>query len=422
MMKHKDEQGFITECRLQIEEKLGWGSSELWHNSVFVELSEHIQEKTHVLLSPTTLKRVWGKVKYDGVPSISTLNTLAQYIGYRNWRDFKNNAAGCPERKKEKKTRARATTVVMSSAFAGIVIISLFSMIKFKKTDPPAIFDFSQVEFSSRPIAEGLPNSVVFDFDLADIDSDSIYIQQYWDPTKTIKIRAGQRQATGIYYYPGYFRSKLLVEGQLVKQHDLYVTSKDWVGTLDYSPVPKYIPAEAFLHGKLSFSQAIMDEISSQASPLGSSYHLVRDFGDISGDNFSLETAVRNVYKDKWAVCQSVRIVILGTKGALIVPFSIPGCVSDLGIMLNDSYLSGKEHDLSAFGADFSEFRDVAIHLRNRQLSVTLDHQQIFEGNYNESIGRFVGIRFRFLGAGEVAYLRVTRADETTVLDTDFNP
>lgn len=422
MIKYTDEQDFIAACRLQIEDQLGWGSSAMWHNSVFVELSEQIQEKTHVLLSPTTLKRVWGKVKYDGVPSISTLNTLAQYIEYRNWRDFKNNLSTGPERKKEKKSRASATTVVMSSAFVGIVLISLFSMIKFKKSEAPAKLDFSQVEFSSKPIAEGLPNSVVFDFDLAGLDSDSIYIQQYWDPTKTIKLKPGQRQATGIYYYPGYFRSKLLVEGQLAKQHDLYVTSKDWVGTLDYQPVPKYIAADVFLDGTLSFSQGILDEIKSQKEPLGSSYHLVRDFGTVPGDNFSLETSIKNVYNDKWAVCQRSGIVILGTKGALIVSFSIPGCVSDLGIMLNDRYLNGKEHDLSAFGADFSEFRDVAIHVRNKQLRVELDRHQIFKGTYNESIGRFVGIRYRFLGAGEVGYLRIAQVDDTTVLEADFGP
>ncbi|MGB5820903.1 MAG: hypothetical protein WBG90_15565, partial [Saonia sp.] len=70
------EHKLVQSCLLQIEEKLNWGSSSLWHNDVFVELSEVIHEKTQVLLSPTTLKRVWGRVDYKSDPSISTLNTL----------------------------------------------------------------------------------------------------------------------------------------------------------------------------------------------------------------------------------------------------------------------------------------------------------------------------------------------------------
>ncbi|MFD1163293.1 hypothetical protein [Hwangdonia seohaensis] len=90
-MKTQNELELIAECILQIEEKLGWGDSSNWHSEVFIELSETIQHQTKVLLSPTTLKRVWGKVTYKSSPSISTLNALSQFIGFENWRDFKNN-------------------------------------------------------------------------------------------------------------------------------------------------------------------------------------------------------------------------------------------------------------------------------------------------------------------------------------------
>jgi hypothetical protein len=68
----------------------GWGDSDEWTNQDFVILSEKIQERTGVALSHITLKRIWGKVKYNSLPNTHTLNTLVQFLGYENWRDFKS--------------------------------------------------------------------------------------------------------------------------------------------------------------------------------------------------------------------------------------------------------------------------------------------------------------------------------------------
>ncbi|HXO74691.1 MAG TPA: hypothetical protein VN824_05655, partial [Puia sp.] len=78
----------IRQVKKMFEEKTGWGDSENWTNQDFLQLSELIRDQTGVTLSHVTLKRVWGKVKYDSLPNTHTLNTLAQFLGYDNWRDF----------------------------------------------------------------------------------------------------------------------------------------------------------------------------------------------------------------------------------------------------------------------------------------------------------------------------------------------
>ena len=67
-----------------------------WTNQDFLRLSELIAEKTGVTVSHVTLKRVWGKVRYDSLPNTHTLNTLVQFLGYDNWRDFSVKNARCP--------------------------------------------------------------------------------------------------------------------------------------------------------------------------------------------------------------------------------------------------------------------------------------------------------------------------------------
>ncbi len=406
MMQKYPDYNFVQKCLRRIEAQLDWGTSQSWHNDVFLELSERIQNKTNVLLSPTTLKRVWGKVDYKSAPSISTLNTLAQFAGFVNWRDFKNSI---PQKKESWLARTITPNlgiIITSAAIMTLIFISFYSMIG-SNSSPASAIDYSQVSFSSHPIAKGLPNSVVFNFDVSTLKTDSLYIQQYWDPNRTIKINTDQKQATGIYYFPGYFRAKLLADGKRIKGHDLFITSEGWLGTLDYKPLPKYLLDQQITKGSLSFPESILNEIRAREQPLVSSYHYVGNFGNISGDNFSLATRVRSIYNEKWAVCQYLRLFVLGTKGAFVIPFSIPGCASDLGLMLNDVYVNGKEHDLSALGSDFTTYRDINLNVENKKVTIRIDDKIVYSKKYNESIGNFVGLRYKFLGAGEVAHVRI---------------
>ena len=396
----------VQKCLQVIEEKLGWGISSDWHNDVFLELNEKIFEVTQVQLSPTTLKRVWGRVNYQSAPSISTLNALAQFAGYENWRDFKvktNNTKGVKITTRKISKKRTYLTMLVTGSLAVFMLIFLLMGNQDKTAENK---DFTKVKFSSRPITKGLPNSVIFDFYVPD-DNEDVFIQQFWDPTKTIKINPGQKQATGIYYYPGYYRAKLVVDGAIVKENDLFITTNNWVGTIDYKPIPEYIYREKMEPKELAFSSETIDKIKTSEKPLYSTFHLIKDMGEVSADNFSMETELRNVFNENWAVCQFIRIVILGDKGALIIPFSIPGCVSDNSLMLNDVYLDGKQHDLSAFGTDFSDFRKIGIIIDDKNVSVFADGAEVYSGNYNDPVGRLVGLRYKFLGAGEVKSLEI---------------
>jgi hypothetical protein len=87
-LSRMNETDLIRKCCAQIELDVQWGPSDRWTSQDFEHLSELMFQKTKIKLSISTLKRVWGKVTYTNLPSVSTLNALAIYNGYESWREF----------------------------------------------------------------------------------------------------------------------------------------------------------------------------------------------------------------------------------------------------------------------------------------------------------------------------------------------
>lgn len=383
----------ISRLRAEIERHLDWGDVSSWHSKMFDELSEKVFASTNVLLSVPTLKRFFGVVNHEGAPSITTLDALSQFIGKENWRVFKTTG---PIRRKKERVSGKSIYVTIGFVLA-LVTISLIS-----NKRPEVIINTSAFAFSSEVLSNEYPNSVVFNFKIPPtLRTDSLHIQQYWDPTKTVLIKRDQTQATGIYYYPGYFRAKLMADGQSVLEHDLFLKSNGWLGMVDYEPIPKYF--EPVVQGSsLSYPNEIIEEVSQLDQPVVTTFHYIDDLGAISGDNFTLETTIKNVFDDRWAVCHRLGIYFIGTTGAFIVPFSKVGCSSDNNLMLNDVYLRGKEHDLSSLSADFSNTVDLKISVIEKKMTVSISGTEVYTQDYNDSMGELVGLRFRFEGLGEV--------------------
>lgn len=65
--------------------KLGYAPSS---PTEFNELIVSIRQDTGRTISLSTIKRIWGYIGYDGFPSVTTLNILAQYNGFKDWNAY----------------------------------------------------------------------------------------------------------------------------------------------------------------------------------------------------------------------------------------------------------------------------------------------------------------------------------------------
>jgi hypothetical protein len=399
------DEGFIEKAKAQVESRTGWGDSGDWTNQDFVALSEKIHDQTGVTLSHVTLKRIWGKVKYDSLPNTHTLNTLARYAGYENWREFKSkngNGNGSSPRPRARRKRL----FLISGIFLGlIVLICIIALIPRKRSSlpPPIPADYS---FSTKKtVSVGLPNSVIFDYDAAKAPGDSVIIQQSWDRNLRATVAKDQHQHTCIYYYPDFFYAKLIVGDRIVKQQSLFIQTDGWLSLVAQSPVPVYFKKEEIITGgrmSLSVAQLRAKNIALQPTPPTVLFSNVRDFGEIYSDDFVFETTLKDDYAEGSSVCQSTRIYLLCQGTAIWVPLCAKGCVSDLDLFFTGYYASGKMEDLSAFGVDFSQDTRVRIESHRGVAELLINGKLAYRIDHSIQRSKIIGIEFQFQGTGSV--------------------
>jgi len=421
----------LTKVKKIIEARLGWGDPADWTNRDFLALSEKFRVSLDVSISHVTLKRIWGKVKYDGLPQTYTLNALAEFAGYESWRDFKvkngngsmssdrtsqiaegnsNIVERTPDVTGNPTVRKRRNRFLIPMSLTILVLFSsgIFLFVRESKKK----IDLRDYTFSVHKVLQaGIPNSVIFDFNADKSPVDSVVLQQSWDTTRRTTVARDQHQHTLIYYFPGFFRPKLVVGGQVVKEQDLLLKSDGWLTAVNASPVPVYFnKKDVFNNGKMSLpveklkAQNIV--LSPQAPQL--SYCNVQDFGEIYADHFCFETSLRNDYSEGSGVCQMTNIYLLCEGTAIGIPLCAKGCESSLNFFFAGYNVSGKQKDLSAFGVDFNDYVRVRVESQNGKARIYLNDRFAYEVPDDISHSKIIGIDFTFQGTGSVDYVRLT--------------
>lgn len=405
-----NEKHYIEKCRLQIEAKVGWGSSAQWQNQDFEALSERIFKETNVTLSVSTLKRIWGKVRYEGSPNLATLNALAQFVGYENWRAFTFNGVpplaeatpvSIPPAKKSVFATYRWPNVLMITLVVCSVAVLFWSIQRQAKK-----LRYQNVLFSSKPVTKGVPNTVVFSYDAKDSNADSVFIQQSWDPGRRFKVDKNRTEYTSTYYKPGYFRAKLILDTTIVKEHDIFIESEGWLATVDRQPIPIYVPHQLILRDNVigidsSFFAA--QRIDLEEENLSTSFFRVVESEAVPSDSFRMQVNVKNTFGKGKAVCRNSAIVLLATDGVIVIPLSIKGCVGELNLRIGEEVIDGKTNNLSAFGVDFSNWAMVQCEVHDKKISISVNGIQAYHGPFNRNIGKVIGVRIVFVGFGEVS-------------------
>ncbi len=429
---------YLIECKKQIEGKLNWLNADDLKQRDFQYLSDAVYEKTKIQLSLSTVKRLWTD-SYNRSFQISTLDALARYLDYRNWHHFKEkNFSQTDDSKSElkkeleipskdfpRKKSLKTGLIIVISVVTLIIIWVLLSENKNKDVD--YIENPDEVIFTSnKSVKEGVPNTIIFNYDLSPYQSDSTYIQLSWNPKERYKIEKENKFYTSTYYYPGYHSARLIIDDKVVKGHSVHITTDDWLTLVRYEPddvLPTYIRNdEVISDGNMYASPYLlkMNNVDLTANAFYVSYFNIKDFEGLEGDNFSFETEIKNSNKESALICQNCLIFIYAENGGIVIPISSKGCVSDISISAGDVVKSGKTNDLSGLGCDLTDWRKIKGEVVDKNLKIFIDNEIVYELSFNRSLGKIKGWHYFFKGCGSVNYLNVYDSTNTVLYSDDF--
>jgi hypothetical protein len=208
--------------------------------------------------------------------------------------------------------------------------------------------------------------------------------------------------------------AKLIVADKIVKETPVFIPTKGWKGIAEKQPLPVYFSDQDIKRdGIIGVGSTQMAKAFNSGEFTGKwvEFSNMREFAGIDADNFVLETRLQNTAKVDESLCRKVRIVVVGTKNPVMLPLATSGCISDLTIFTGDSLIRGKDHDLSAFGCDFSKQQLLRMQIKDRLFTVSLNNKTILTTLQKTSIGQIVGVRVLFEGPGQITAMTLSSGD-----------
>lgn len=402
-----------AQLKAQIETQLKWGASELWSNYDFEKLSDAIAEKTGVSLSVSTLKRIFGKVQYKSKPALNTLNALAQFLNHQDWRDFvaknaenQQQEAGQPEPETPQPEPRKWNYRILAFTILSLISLSILGFLVMSKMPKYTADDFS---FHSKTmLTKGLPNSVVFDFDASKAsDQDSIFICQTWDIRRKVLVNKNDKHHSAIYYYPGYFRAKLMVGEQIVKEHDIQIKTDGWLGLVEaeWGVQPLYFKSSEILRpGGVEVNSDLLQKYQLALSPEAPLIRLFnqKDLKGILTNNFTFESELKNDFAGAANACQRMEVLLQAKDDILILPIVQKACVGDIYVAAFGHFAESKKADLSGFGTDPSQWTKLKIVCKNGLMRFYLNDKIVYKAQITHDPKEIVGVQCRFNGMGAV--------------------
>ena len=408
MLTKNEIERHLQRCRQHIEQQLNWGPSEQWTTYDFSKLGELVHSRTQVRLSVSTLKRIWGRLKYDNAPTSTTMNALAQFAGYADWRTFCQE--GAEQKDNEREDILMETPLPGKSvrnhywwlAIVPLLAVTGWLVIPRKGPGP----DPSKFAFEANKIkTEGVPNSVIFRYDASAALTDSVFIVQTWDIRRKKLVPKERHEHSAIYYYPGFFSTKLIADGEIVKHHDLWITSDGWLGLVEAEPVPIYFNKNEYeFKDRVEVNEALLAKynLPLQPTPPKVRFFNQRDLGNIMSDNFVFETTLKNDHSTGSGACQYVQVLIQCKNDIIIIPLADKSCVGNLEFWFCGTGAVSADTDLSGFGCNLNEWTTLRVETVNKRADIYVNGNKAHSVTFpNEATG-VVGVQYRFFGPGAV--------------------
>ncbi|ELR70245.1 hypothetical protein C900_03930 [Fulvivirga imtechensis AK7] len=415
------EKRYIEACKEAILTKMDWSEKVDIVQRDFEYLSDSIYEKTKVRLSAATLRRIWMN-QYQSLPQVKTLDALAEFIGYGNWQQFTRAAQQQDQTTPAKTIWELVKLPALLILLAALVSFALIALLPNSNPLPDGMVSLDPAE----DIHDGVPATIGFNYDISEVENKEVFIELSWNPYERTKLDSEHHFYTGVYYYPDYHWSKLIVDDSILVKKPVYVTTKGWHGLLmqsDYDITPVYIdPADFIGDGKLQMTADLLHKYEAKDVNV---YYPVFTLSNplleaLDGDNFTLEARFSLLPGQEKLLCKHMYVLIKAENGTVALPVSQQGCYGETSLLFSDKRMPGKLNDLSRLSADISTTQELRLRVKNKQVVVKIGDNEPFTFDYSTAMGKLKVLKFVFRGFGEVSGVRLTDSKGKVILNNGF--
>ena len=428
------DQELVKRCLKDICGKNGFHDVSAMTQRDFELISQEIATATGILISVSTIKRLLHG-NFSRIPQTATLNAISSYMGFKNWQDYKNSIHNGTRIKTSEtqiddhfKTKKGYDVFQFSWKWmAGVAfvagIIIFFSFIKVSSKRSP---DYEKAQFAvKKTTGNSIPNTVIFNYNIDDVNADSFFIQQSWDKTRRVQIYKHRYTLTDIYYEPGYHIAKLIADDSVIKTMDVSIPTDKWFfyakdkrlsGSVEYLK-----PASQVKNGCLSLDKA--DLHNNHINTDGEKSFVYSYFPskiNSSSDNFILRTRIKmNEVRNNQ--CPYIMFEVFCQRWFMYFKSMTKGCASETQAQFGENLLSGKGTDLSSLCYDLNQWIDIEWTVKNKLVSVSFNDKQVFSSVYDNSSGLITGLGFISNGLCEVDFTELKGVDGKIIYANDFN-
>ncbi|OQP42775.1 hypothetical protein A4H97_11465 [Niastella yeongjuensis] len=426
----RSEHEHIADCKRLIEEKLRFGNEQGELRQRDLEyLATIIEDNSGIKLSLSTLKRLWKK-DYDKVPHPATLQGLVSVLGYKDWQAFKQRetvaAELSPERVMAIPRRPGRFKPWLFLPIAGVVAVVCWLIAFRSGPQHKKLAIKGPVTFTgNKTVSQGVPSTIIFNYDVSNVEADSFFFQQSWNPQDRVPLDPTGHVYSSIYYYPGFHRAKLIANDSLVKRFKVHITTDGWFPLTrnsfeDNRPIyirKKNLVQDGALH--LTREDLLAADVDMEKEEV-LSYFNIREFDNTRSDNFSIDTRIA-CDSLQTVPCPGFQLVIVCEENIFFVRITGKGCERDIAVKMGEVMDDGIHKDLSVFGRNVYQWQHLQVKVVNKKATIYLDEQPVYSISFKDDFGKVMGLVYNFNGTGAIDYVRLKNGENKEVYADEFD-
>lgn len=412
------EEYYIKRCKKQIERKLSFTNDNGSTQRNLEILARKIEEKTGVCISLSTLKRLW-KNEFKQRPQIATLNALATILDFKDWQAFKEANQDKAGRILTKKVLTYfGVSFVLIVVFVVVLLLKLWNnRIKEPVINGPVHFT------AKKTVTSGIPNTIIFNYDVTNVKADSFFIQQTWNDLHRVRIDPEGNTFSRIYYESGYHRARLIANNTEIALLPIHILSNGWEPHIYYSYadlMPIDFKNEDFIEdGNLHLNKSLLEKKHVDFSKGFFTRISNSQQFDIHSDNFNLVTRIK-LDSMQNSVCPWINLIVVTEKHIFMVTMHQRGCERHAYYKLGEIQRNGSDSDLSSLGCNVFEWQEIGITVKDRNAAININGKTEFTETYKEDFGKITGLIYIFERTGSIDYVKLAGTDGKVVFEDRF--